>query len=164
MGQSVFPLREQCVWCLGQDFYLVLHTLHLIFIILHKYDIYNINLIYRMSTQCYNRRKGGIPMVQNNLEEKIALLTGKGMWHTHETAGLPSIHLSDGPHGAGAPEQYQSGIHLLSDRQRPCLLLGLNSGGAVGNICCQRGLERGYFRSSGSRNQHQALPALRQKL
>ena len=105
-------------------------------------------------------------MVQNNLEEKIALLTGKGMWHTHETASLPSIHLSDGPHGLRKQEEQerQNNISLVSDRQRPCLLLGLNSGGAAGNISCQRGLERGYFRSSGSRNQHQALPALRQKL
>ena len=55
-------------------------------------------------------------MVQNNLEEKIALLTGKGMWHTHETASLPSIHLSDGPHGLRKQEEQerQNNISLVS--------------------------------------------------
>ena len=44
-------------------------------------------------------------MVQSELEEKIALLTGKGMWHTREIANLPSIHLSDGPHGLRKQEE-----------------------------------------------------------
>lgn len=46
-------------------------------------------------------------MAQSNLEEKITLLTGKGMWHTHETASLPSIHLSDGPHGLRKQEEQE---------------------------------------------------------
>ncbi len=33
-------------------------------------------------------------------EEKIAYVTGKGMWHTNDLNGkMPSIHMSDGPHG-----------------------------------------------------------------
>lgn len=38
-------------------------------------------------------------MEKSNIDEKIKLLTGSGMWHTQEVKGLPSVHLSDGPHG-----------------------------------------------------------------
>ena len=38
-------------------------------------------------------------MEKSNIHEKIKLLTGNGMWHTQETEDLPSVHLSDGPHG-----------------------------------------------------------------
>lgn len=38
-------------------------------------------------------------MEKSNIGEKIKLLTGSGMWHTREAEGLPSVHLSDGPHG-----------------------------------------------------------------
>ena len=44
-------------------------------------------------------------MKKNDMDEKIALLTGKGMWHTRETADLPSVHLSDGPHGLRKQEE-----------------------------------------------------------
>ena len=38
-------------------------------------------------------------MGKRTLEENMALLTGQGMWHTRPVGDLPSIHLSDGPHG-----------------------------------------------------------------
>jgi beta-glucosidase len=42
-------------------------------------------------------------------EEQIRLVTGKGSWHTNPLGGkLPSIHLSDGPHGLRAQEE---GVH-----------------------------------------------------
>ena len=44
-------------------------------------------------------------MEKNKIEEKIGLLTGKGMWHTRETTDLPSVHLSDGPHGLRKQEE-----------------------------------------------------------
>ena len=35
-----------------------------------------------------------------SLENCIELVTGKGTWHTRSCGGkVPSIHLSDGPHG-----------------------------------------------------------------
>ena len=34
------------------------------------------------------------------LKDAIRLVTGRGMWHTDSCGGkLPSLHLSDGPHG-----------------------------------------------------------------
>ena len=37
---------------------------------------------------------------QLSIEEKIRLLTGRGMWHTFGCDGtFPELHLSDGPHG-----------------------------------------------------------------
>lgn len=34
-----------------------------------------------------------------SLEEKALLTSGKGAWHTHEVASLPSVMMTDGPHG-----------------------------------------------------------------
>ena len=31
-------------------------------------------------------------MEKSNIDEKIKLLTGSGMWHTQEVEGLPSVH------------------------------------------------------------------------
>lgn len=55
-------------------------------------------------------------MAGGTLEEKIQLLTGKGMWHTHETEDLPSIHLSDGPHGLRkqAEQERQNNVSQVS--------------------------------------------------
>lgn len=55
-------------------------------------------------------------MAEGTLEEKIQLLTGKGMWHTHETENLPSIHLSDGPHGLRkqAEQERQNNVSQVS--------------------------------------------------
>ena len=33
------------------------------------------------------------------LDDKIRLLSGKGLWHTEEVPGVPAIMLTDGPHG-----------------------------------------------------------------
>ena len=49
-------------------------------------------------------------MEKSNIDEKIKLLTGNGMWHTQEVEGLPSVHLSDGPHGLR--KQAEKGDHL----------------------------------------------------
>jgi len=37
------------------------------------------------------------------LEEKALLLTGDGWWATHgiDPLGIPSIYVTDGPHGVG---------------------------------------------------------------
>ena len=40
------------------------------------------------------------------LQDAIRLVTGKGMWHTDSCRGkLPSLHLSDGPHGLRKQEE-----------------------------------------------------------
>ena len=85
-------------------------------------------------------------MEKGNINEKIKLLTGSGMWHTQEAEGLPSVHLSDGPHG-----------------QRPGLFLGRDRGRAPGKGGCEGSLERGRFRAAGAGHQHEAFPAVRQK-
>ena len=54
-------------------------------------------------------------MEKSNIDEKIKLLTGSGMWHTQEVEGLPSVHLSDGPHGLRKQEEKERGCRF------PCL-------------------------------------------
>ncbi|MBE5962153.1 MAG: glycosyl hydrolase [Lachnospiraceae bacterium] len=45
-----------------------------------------------------------------SLEEKAALLTGKGTWHTNDCNGkLPSILMTDGPHGLRKQDNEQTG-------------------------------------------------------
>ena len=40
------------------------------------------------------------------LQDAIRLVTGRGMWHTDSCGGkLPSLHLSDGPHGLRKQEE-----------------------------------------------------------
>lgn len=55
-------------------------------------------------------------MEKSNIDEKIKLLTGNGMWHTQETEDLPSVHLSDGPHGLRKQEEKerQNNVSLVS--------------------------------------------------
>lgn len=55
-------------------------------------------------------------MEKSNIDEKIKLLTGNGMWHTQEVEGLPSVHLSDGPHGLRKQEEKerQNNVSLVS--------------------------------------------------
>ena len=38
-----------------------------------------------------------------SLEEKVSIVSGLGFWHTRpfENHGIPSIMVSDGPHGTG---------------------------------------------------------------
>ena len=106
-------------------------------------------------------------MEKSNIDEKIKLLTGSGMWHTQEVEGLPSVHLSDGPHGLrkqeGAPEQRQSGVHLLSHGQRLSLFVGCDRGGAAGQGGCEGSMERGRCRALRAGHQHEAFPPVRQE-
>ncbi len=45
-------------------------------------------------------------MDDKNLEKKLPLLSGKGMWHTNDCDGAyPQLHLSDGPHGLRRQEE-----------------------------------------------------------
>lgn len=55
-------------------------------------------------------------MEKSNIHEKIKLLTGSGMWHTQEVEDLPSVHLSDGPHGLRKQEEKerQNNVSLVS--------------------------------------------------
>lgn len=55
-------------------------------------------------------------MEKSNIDEKIKLLTGSGMWHTQEVEDLPSVHLSDGPHGLRKQEEKerQNNVSLVS--------------------------------------------------
>ena len=55
-------------------------------------------------------------MEKSNIDEKIKLLTGSGMWHTQETEDSPSVHLSDGPHGLRKQEEKerQNNVSLVS--------------------------------------------------
>lgn len=46
--------------------------------------------------------------MEYELEKKICLVTGKGSWHTHEVDNLPSIHISDGPHGLRKQNEKES--------------------------------------------------------
>ena len=58
-------------------------------------------------------------MEKSNIHEKIKLLTGNGMWHTQETEDLPSVHLSDGPHGLRKQEEKerQNNVSLFPSRR-----------------------------------------------
>lgn len=56
---------------------------------------------------------------QLSIEQKIALLSGQDIWSTYafEAAGVPSITLSDGPHGVR--RQLGAGDHLGLNASRP---------------------------------------------
>lgn len=45
------------------------------------------------------------------LEDKIKLTHGKGAWHTHDVVGLPSIMMTDGPHGLRKQSDKNKGIN-----------------------------------------------------
>ena len=53
-----------------------------------------------------------------SLENCIELVTGKGTWHSRSCGGkVPSIHLSDGPHGVR--KQLGEGDHLGLNASQP---------------------------------------------
>uniref|UniRef100_UPI0025BBEBA4 hypothetical protein n=1 Tax=Brevibacterium sp. TaxID=1701 RepID=UPI0025BBEBA4 len=39
------------------------------------------------------------PQLPDSLEDRAALGSGENFWHTRARGGIPSITLSDGPHG-----------------------------------------------------------------
>lgn len=103
-------------------------------------------------------------MEKSNIDEKIKLLTGSDMWHTQEVEGLPSVHLSDGPHGLRKQEEKERQNNVISHGQRLSLFVGCDRGGAAGQGGCEGSVERGRCRAAGAGHQHEALPPVRQKL
>ncbi len=56
-------------------------------------------------------------MEQLTRDEKIRLLSGQGMWHTYDCGGkLPSIMMTDGPHGLRKQEVESTG---MNDNSKP---------------------------------------------
>ena len=108
-------------------------------------------------------------MEKSNIHEKIKLLTGNGMWHTQETEDLPSVHLSDGPHGLRKQEEKerQNNVSLVSTcyptASALSLFVGCDRGGAAGQGGCEGSMERGRCRAAGAGHQHEAFPPVRQE-
>lgn len=55
-----------------------------------------------------------------DIDAEIALLSGKDTWHTAAAAGLPSIMLSDGPHGLRAQDTAGEHLGLLDSEPATC--------------------------------------------
>ena len=107
-------------------------------------------------------------MEKSNIDEKIKLLTGSGMWHTQEVEGLPSVHLSDGPHGLRKQEEKerQNNVSLVSTCYPTAsagLFVGCDRRRAIGKGGCEGSMERGRCRAAGAGHQHEAFPPVRQK-
>ncbi|MFI6316766.1 glycoside hydrolase family 3 C-terminal domain-containing protein [Nonomuraea sp. NPDC050556] len=47
-------------------------------------------------------------MTELNLEEKAALTSGAGWWHTAELPGVPAVRMADGPHGLRAQTEREA--------------------------------------------------------
>ena len=65
---------------------------------------------------------------QMSLEEKALMMSGKNTWETvdFEKYGIPSMAMSDGPHGLRRPLgiKCKSPCDLFSDRSLGCKQLG----------------------------------------
>ena len=102
-------------------------------------------------------------MEKSNIDEKIKLLTGSGMWHTQEVEGLPSVHLSDGPHGLRKQEEKerQNNVSLVSTCYPTASALAcswdVTAAERLGSM------ERGRCRALRAGHQHEAFPPVRQE-
>lgn len=55
-----------------------------------------------------------------DLNDQISLLSGHGMWHTQPVPGLPSVMVSDGPHGLRAQPDGGENLGLLASEPATC--------------------------------------------
>jgi len=90
---------------------------------------------------------------QMTLEEKASLLSGLDFWHTKpvERLGIPSVMVSDGPHGLR--KQDQTGDHLGSTTasRRSAILRLAPQLPALTGICCARSAKAWATPASTSR-------------
>lgn len=55
-----------------------------------------------------------------DLDDQISLLSGHGMWHTQPLSDLPSVMVSDGPHGLRAQPDGGENLGLLASEPATC--------------------------------------------
>lgn len=58
----------------------------------------------------YNDKMGKV-VSELTTDEKILLTSGKGAWHTYDTADIPSVMMTDGPHGLRKEKDNAQGIN-----------------------------------------------------
>ncbi len=108
-------------------------------------------------------------MEKSNIDEKIKLLTGSGMWHTQEVEGLPSVHLSDGPHGLRKQEEKerQNNVSLVSTCYPTASALAcswdVTAAERLGRAVAKEAWNADVAVLLGAGHQHEAFPPVRQE-
>ena len=108
------------------------------------------------------------------LEQKASLLSGRDFWSTKpiEEAGIPSLVLTDGPHGirrqAGDADHLGINDSLPSTCFPPAVAVGSSwdpdMAARVGTAVGEEGLAFGVAVVLGPGSEHQTVPAVRKKL